>query len=51
MGSTSFMKRDYDDTTHPETAGNKANSPAQLFNSRGQSLSPPKGVSKGELGE
>jgi len=25
MGSTSFMERDYKDTAHPETAGNKAN--------------------------
>ena len=34
MGSTSFMKRDYDDTTHPETAGNKANSPPSAGNSK-----------------
>jgi len=25
MGSTSLMERGYDDTAHPETAGNKAN--------------------------
>ena len=34
MGSTSFMERDYDDTTHPETAGNKANSPPSAGNSK-----------------
>jgi hypothetical protein len=39
MGSTSFMERRYDDTTHTETAENKANRPAQLIKSRGQSLS------------
>jgi len=37
MGSTSFMERRYDDTTHRADAENKANGPAQLFNSRGQS--------------
>jgi len=29
MGSTSFMERRYDDTAHPETAGNKANLTSQ----------------------
>jgi len=28
MGSTSFMERGYDDTAHPETAGNKAKKPS-----------------------
>jgi hypothetical protein len=31
MGSTSFMERCYDDTAHPDTAENKADSPAQLI--------------------
>jgi len=34
IGSTPFMERGYDDTAHPETAENKANSPAQLINNR-----------------
>jgi len=35
----SFSKRHYDNTARPETSENKANRPAQLDNSRGQSLS------------